>query len=151
MLFALWWLYFLVPAGEGLNDRRHRSYRWGYGHYGIFASLAALGAGLEVAVAQTGHDLEASPLAVCYAVAVPTALFVMLLWKVHTPILAAPVLRPAVVVPGVAAVLLMPSAAARVGVATVIAAIAALAVVMTVLTIAPGDNRSPRQETRAAT
>ncbi|MEU8308545.1 low temperature requirement protein A [Actinomadura sp. NPDC048955] len=147
LLFALWWLYFLVPAGEGLNDRRHRSYRWGYGHYGIFASLAALGAGLEVAVAQTGHDLEASPLVVCYAVAVPAALFVMLLWTVHTPILAAPVLCPAVVVPGVAAVLLLPSAAAHVGVATVIAAIAAVAVVMTVLTLVPGDNRSPRQET----
>ncbi|MEV0659813.1 low temperature requirement protein A [Actinomadura luteofluorescens] len=150
LLFALWWLYFLVPAGEGLNDRRHRSYRWGYGHYGIFASLAALGAGLEVAVAQTGHDLEASPLVVCYAVAVPTALYVMLLWTVHTPILAAPVLRPAVVVFGVAAVLLLPSAAAHVGVATVTAAIAAVAVVTTVLTIVPGDGSSPRRETRAA-
>ena len=40
--------------------RRDRSYLWGYGHYGIFAALAALGAGLEVAVEQTGHHLEVS-------------------------------------------------------------------------------------------
>ncbi|MFC7642094.1 low temperature requirement protein A [Streptosporangium lutulentum] len=61
LLFALWWLYFLTPVGEGLSDRRHRSYLWGYGHYGIFAALAALGADLEVMVEQTGHDVGASP------------------------------------------------------------------------------------------
>ncbi|GAA3157674.1 hypothetical protein GCM10020001_097110 [Nonomuraea salmonea] len=29
VLFALWWLYFLVEAGEGLSGRRDRSYLWG--------------------------------------------------------------------------------------------------------------------------
>ncbi|GGS90726.1 low temperature requirement protein A [Nonomuraea spiralis] len=29
VLFALWWLYFLVEAGDGLGDRRDRSYLWG--------------------------------------------------------------------------------------------------------------------------
>jgi low temperature requirement protein LtrA len=135
LLFALWWLYFLVPAGEGLNERRHLSYRWGYGHYGIFASLAALGAGLEVAVGQAGHDLKASPIEICYAVAIPTALFITLLWTVHTPLLTAPVLRPAVVLCGVAAILLLPPAASRIGVVAVVATIAAVCVLMTVLTI----------------
>ena len=64
LLFAFWWLYFLAPAGAGLSDHRHRSYLWGYGHYGIFA---ALGAGLEVTVERTGHDLRASDLAVVIA------------------------------------------------------------------------------------
>ena len=50
LVFALWWLYFLQPCGDGLATNRDRSYRWGYGHYGVFASLAALGGGLEVAV-----------------------------------------------------------------------------------------------------
>jgi low temperature requirement protein LtrA len=150
LLFALWWLYFLSPAGDGLNDRRHLSYLWGYGHYGIFASLAALGAGLEVAVGQTGHDLKASPPAICYAVAIPTALFVMLLWMVHTPILAEPILRPAVVLCGVTAVLLLPLAASRTGVVAVVAAIAAVCVLMTTVTIVSGDDGSPRRETRAA-
>jgi low temperature requirement protein LtrA len=73
ILFALWWLYFLHPAGPRLEDRRNRSYRWGYGHYGLFASLAALGAGLEVAVEQTGHELHLSPTGASYAVAIPAA------------------------------------------------------------------------------
>ena len=138
LLFALWWLYFLAPAGEGLNDRRYLSYLWGYGHYGIFASLAALGAGLEVAVGRTGHDLTASPIVICYAVTIPTALFVMLLWMVHTPLLAEPVLRPAVVLCGVPAILLLPLAAARAGVVAVVAAIAAVCVLMTIVTIVSG-------------
>ncbi|MGR6998534.1 low temperature requirement protein A [Yinghuangia aomiensis] len=63
LLFALWWLYFRLPAGHGLLSRREASCLWGYGHYGVFAGLAALGAGLEVAVEQSGHRLAASPLA----------------------------------------------------------------------------------------
>jgi low temperature requirement protein LtrA len=148
LLFALWWLYFLAPAGEGLNDRRHLSYRWGYGHYGIFASLAALGAGLEVAVGRTGHDVAASPVVICYAVAIPTALFVMLLWRVHLPLLAEPVLRPAAVLCGVPAMLLLPLAAARAGVVAVVAAIAAVCVLMTIVTVVSGG--SPRRAARAA-
>ncbi|WP_431198177.1 low temperature requirement protein A [Leifsonia xyli] len=45
LLFALWWLYFLEPAAEGLSSKRGRSFYWGYGHYFVFASLAALGRG----------------------------------------------------------------------------------------------------------
>jgi hypothetical protein len=62
---------FLEPSGRGLADYRDRSHLWGYGHYGIFAALAAVGAGLEVAVEQTGHHIEVSAVAVAYAVAVP--------------------------------------------------------------------------------
>ncbi|MEU8123854.1 low temperature requirement protein A [Spirillospora sp. NPDC049024] len=135
LLFSLWWLYFLAPAGDALDDRRHLSYLWGYGHYGIFAGLAALGAGLEVAVEQTGPEIEASPLAICYAVAIPTALFVLMLWIVHRPLLAEPVLRPAVVLCGTAAVLLLPPAAPRTGTVAVVAAIAAVCVLMTGTTL----------------
>jgi low temperature requirement protein LtrA len=146
LLFALWWLYFLAPVGEGLNDHRHLSYQWGYGHYGIFVSLAALGAGLEVAVGQTGHDLKASPLAICYAVAIPTALFVMLLWMVHTPILTEPVFRPTVMLCGVIVILLLPLTATRTGVVTIVAAIAAACVLMTIATIVLGEPpRSPTE------
>lgn len=64
----------VLPRARGrrLDGRRHLSYLWGYGHYGSFAGLAAPGAGLEAAVERTGHGLRASPLAICYAVAVPT-------------------------------------------------------------------------------
>jgi low temperature requirement protein LtrA len=44
LILALWWVYFLVPSGEALHHHRERAFRWGYGHYFVFASLAALGA-----------------------------------------------------------------------------------------------------------
>ncbi|MET7466459.1 low temperature requirement protein A [Nonomuraea sp. NPDC005501] len=138
LLFALWWLYFLTPAGEGLGDRRHRSYLWGYGHYGLFAALAALGAGLEVAAEQTGHDVKASPLAICYAVAIPTAVFLVLLGVVHAPIAAKPVPRPVAALGCAVVILLLPLTASQAGVPAVVAAIAAACVVLTVLTVGAG-------------
>jgi low temperature requirement protein LtrA len=137
LLFALWWLYFLVPAGEGLGGRRHRSYLWGYGHYGIFAALAALGAGLEVAAEQTGHDLTASPLVICYAIAIPVAVFLTLLWIVHAPIVTEPVTHPAVVLSCVTVILILPLTVPRTGVAAVVAAIAAACVLLIAVTIVP--------------
>ncbi|GAB3979905.1 low temperature requirement protein A [Actinoallomurus acanthiterrae] len=141
LLFAIWWLYFLVPAGAGLDERRHRSYRWGYGHYGIFAALAALGAGLKIAVEQTGHDLNASPLAICYAVAIPAAVFLTSLWLVHAPIVAEPVVKPAAILGGTGVILAVPLAAPRIGVVAVVAAIAAVNVLITAITIATGRKR----------
>jgi low temperature requirement protein LtrA len=108
LLFAVWWLYFLEPAGEGLHARRNGSYLWGYGHYGIFAALAALGASIEVAVEDTGHHLPASSLVISYAVAVSVGVFLVLLWLVHVPILARPVLRPGAVLGCATVVFLLP-------------------------------------------
>ncbi|MEV6864499.1 low temperature requirement protein A [Streptosporangium subroseum] len=135
LLFALWWLYFLEPAGEGLTRRRERSYLWGYGHYGIFAALAALGAGLEVAVEQTGHHVQVSPVTVCYAVAIPVGVFLVLLWAVHVPIVPRPTIRPAVILGGAAVILLLPLAAERTGPAFVIAMIAAVCALVIMVTI----------------
>lgn len=49
LIFGLWWLYFLLPSGEALHKHRERAFVWGYLHYFIFASLAAVGTGLTVA------------------------------------------------------------------------------------------------------
>jgi low temperature requirement protein LtrA len=138
LLCALWWLYFLHPAGAGLAEHRHRSYLWGYGHYGVFASLAALGSGMEIAVEQTAHPLEISPLVTCYAVAVPTALFLALLWVVYRPIATRPVLRPAVTSSAVAATLAAPLGATWVGVPAVVAVTAGVSVLLIVDTLAAG-------------
>ncbi|WP_432924875.1 low temperature requirement protein A [Microbispora sp. CA-135349] len=135
LLFALWWLYFLGPAGDGLTDRRHRSYLWGYGHYGIFAALAALGAGLEVAVEKSGHDVVASPTALGYAVAVPVAAYLALLWAVHVLVIAESVMSPAAVPACVLIVLMLPLAAPWIGVAAVVGAIAAVCVLLVAVTI----------------
>ncbi|WP_439677366.1 low temperature requirement protein A [Embleya sp. MST-111070] len=135
LLFTLWWLYFRLPAGRGLVDRREASYLWGYGHYGVFAGLAALGAGLEVAVEQSGHRLAASPLAIGYAVTIPTAVVVVLLQVIHSPIVPEYVMRPRALSGAVAAVLLLPSAAPHVGVTAVVGALAAVGVAMVVATL----------------
>ncbi len=86
LLFALWWIYFLSPVGEGLERRRDLSFAWGYGHYGVFASLAALGAGLEVAGEAITHHLAASAGLVAFSVAVPVVAFLVLVWVLHRPL-----------------------------------------------------------------
>jgi low temperature requirement protein LtrA len=141
LLFALWWLYFLEPAGEGLVRRRHRSYLWGYGHYGIFAALAAVGAGLEVAVEQPGHSLDVSVRSVGYAVAVPVSVFLVLLWAVHAPIVRRPVIPPVLILGTAALIALAPLTGELVGLPTVVAGIAGLcwALVGTTILSRPAD------------
>lgn len=106
LLFALWWLYFLEPAAEGLRSRRGRSFYWGYGHYLVFASLAALGAGLETAV-QRGSEggVTLSDTVVEYAVVVPVAVFLVMLYVLHRPLVDEVVVRP--LKTGIAVVLLL--------------------------------------------
>jgi low temperature requirement protein LtrA len=123
LVFALWWLYFLPAAGDGLASHRERSYLWGYGSYGVFAALAAVGAGLEVAVEQTGHHVAASPVAVAYAIAIPVAAFLILSWALHAPIASRSACRPAPVLAGSLVILLLALAAQRIALAAVVAAI----------------------------
>ena len=49
IVFALWWLYFAKPAGPIL-EATEEGFVWGYGHYLVFASAAALGAGLALSL-----------------------------------------------------------------------------------------------------
>ncbi|WP_254723825.1 low temperature requirement protein A [Actinomadura luzonensis] len=151
LLFACWWLYFLTPAGEGLSERRQRSYLWGYGHYGVFAALAALGAGLEAAVERAGQAATASPLTgygVGYAVAVPAAAYLVLLQVVHALVAARPVLRPRVALGCAAGVLALPLAAPLIGVAGVTAGVAAGCVLPVALTLAARSRSRARRRGR---
>ncbi|MFK4066573.1 low temperature requirement protein A [Streptomyces sp. NPDC029674] len=84
--FALWWLYFARPA-HTLLATTHRAHRrrfgWAYGHYLIFASAAAEGAGLAAyADHLTGHA-DTSSTAAGAAVTVPAAVFLLTVWAVH--------------------------------------------------------------------
>jgi low temperature requirement protein LtrA len=143
-LFALWWLYFLESAGEGLAGHRGRSYLWGYGHYGVFAALAALGAGLEVAVAAAGHHLDVAPVALAYAVALPVGIYLLLLWGVHAVLHTGSEIRPAVILPAAALVLLLPLAADAVGVTALVVVIAGVSVMVVAVTLADQARRARR-------
>jgi low temperature requirement protein LtrA len=82
VVFALWWLYFDRSAHNLLSSLR-TSMMWGYGHYFVFASAAAVGAGLGVAVDQaTGHT-EISAVLAGYAIAVPVAVYLFFVWLLH--------------------------------------------------------------------
>ncbi|WP_405458875.1 low temperature requirement protein A [Streptomyces sp. NBC_00101] len=81
LVFGLWWMYF--TGGEiGLPTLRS-ALTWGYAHYGVFASLAALGAGLEAAVDATGHHAHLPVRTAALAVAVPVAIVLLLLGALH--------------------------------------------------------------------
>jgi len=83
LLFALWWLYFLLPYGRELTEHRERVWMWGYGHFVVFASLAAVGSGIEVATESVTHDIAVSDLVVGYCLAIPVALYLATLWVLH--------------------------------------------------------------------
>jgi len=88
---SMWWIYFAQPAEQVIErardvsvDRpRPDSFVWGYGHYVVYASAAAVGAGIAVVVDQITHHAELSERASVEAVAVPVALYVLSVWMLH--------------------------------------------------------------------
>jgi low temperature requirement protein LtrA len=82
IVFAAWWIYFVVPIHGHLRSNR-QSFLWGYGHYLIFSSAAAIGAGLEVAVEEAVGKTQVSTLAASAAVTLPTALYFLTVWLLH--------------------------------------------------------------------
>jgi low temperature requirement protein LtrA len=80
-VFAMWWLYFAKPAHEVLTASNRASFLWGYGHYLVFGSAAAVGAGIAVNVDFVAHHTEhVSPAGAAAAVTVPVAVFLLVLW-----------------------------------------------------------------------
>ncbi|MBD3579190.1 MULTISPECIES: low temperature requirement protein A [Streptomyces] len=82
LVFSAWWIYFAVPAHDRLRTNRE-AIPWGYGHYVIFASAAAIGAGIEVAVEHAVGKVHLSQTAANLAVTVPAALFLAFVWLLH--------------------------------------------------------------------
>ena len=145
LLFGLWWLYFLEPTGEGLSVRRHLSFVFGYGHYGVFATLAAVGAGLEVGVEAVAHHIAASPLLVAYAVAAPVALYLLLLLVIITPLAGgSPVVAPGHLAGAAGVVALLPLTTAWWSATVSVAVIAAVTTALVATTIAR-PRRAPLQ------
>ncbi len=104
IVFAAWWIYFVVPIHGHLRTSR-QAFVWGYGHYLIFASAAAIGAGIEIAVEQAVGKSTLSPLAAGAAVTVPTALYLLMVWVLHARFFKVGVAQQ-LVLPGSAVVIL---------------------------------------------
>jgi low temperature requirement protein LtrA len=82
---ALWWIYFDLPTDQLLARARTAfeernsslSFVWGYGHYFVFASLAAVGVGIAVAVDQIVHHSALTDLEAGFVLTVPVAVFLI--------------------------------------------------------------------------
>jgi len=143
IVFAAWWIYFVVPVHSYLRSSR-QSFLWGYGHYLVFASAAAIGAGLEVTVEQAVGKAHISAVAAAAAVTVPTAVFLLTVWALHARHFKV----------GVAEQLVLPTAALLVLGCTFLGAEAVLvAGIVLALTVAAGvalTARRTERERRAA-
>ena len=90
LVFGLWWTYFLGGDHHGLTTLR-TGLIWGYGHYFVFGAIAALGAGLEVAVDTAEHVAHIGEVAAAFSVAIPVVVVLVVLtqlrrltWEAHT-------------------------------------------------------------------
>jgi low temperature requirement protein LtrA len=77
LVFALWWAYFKHRPNVGHHRSLEAMIAWGYGHYAVFASVAALGAGLEVAADSIHEPIDLGPTAAALTVAIPVTIFLV--------------------------------------------------------------------------
>jgi low temperature requirement protein LtrA len=141
LIFGLWWLYFLQPAGDALAARRSGSFAWGYGHYFVFAGLGALGAGLDVVATFAGGHATVSPEVAVASVSIPVALYLTALVAVQLPILPGIVAHARIAVPAALIVLLLPLVANALGVPIVFATLAGVVAAAVVATLLLGRNK----------
>ncbi len=88
LAFAMWWLYFMVPAGTALHARRERSFVFGYAHMLLFASITATGVGLRVYALYLEGQTRIGEAGVVASVAVPVAVFALVLTFLHAYMVA---------------------------------------------------------------
>jgi len=91
IVFFMWWMYFDMPAEQVAARARDNfmdgsprgAFLWGYGHYVVFASAAAAGAGLAVAVDQATHHSKLTGTEAGFAITVPVTIFLLAVWTLH--------------------------------------------------------------------
>ena len=115
LVAAMWWVYFDRQQDQ-LLDSVSASFRWGYGHYFAFAAAGALAAGIELGVDRALDRTGVGHVTAGMALAVPVAVFLLVVWLLALrpagdPVVdrAVPALAAAVLVAG-----LLPGAAVAV-------------------------------------
>lgn len=84
LVFSLWWLYFSREDTDTMVRRGLLGNMvWGFGHYFVFASAAALGAGLAARVDHYTEHSASSGLLTAGAVTVPSAVLVLSIFVFH--------------------------------------------------------------------
>ncbi len=82
IVYSMWWIYFDRPE-EHLLDSRATAFVWSYIHLPIFAAVAAVGAGLVVAIEVASGGAELAQVVVGASIGVPLAIFLMSLWFLY--------------------------------------------------------------------
>ena len=82
LVFAMWWLYF-ERSSDDLLTSSARAFEWGYGHYFIWASAAAVGAGIAVGVDVLTDHAHVDMTVAGAAVAIPVAIYLIGIWVLH--------------------------------------------------------------------
>jgi low temperature requirement protein LtrA len=82
-VFAMWWLYFKREHAGLFEGPVHTTFAVGYGHYFVFASVAATGAALAAAVDVVQGDGGVAPRVVGLALGAAVAVYVWALGAMH--------------------------------------------------------------------
>ncbi|MDO5093954.1 MAG: low temperature requirement protein A [Propionibacteriaceae bacterium] len=90
---GLWWVYFEVPFGDYLHQHPGKATLVTYSHFILFASLAAIGAGLHVAALREEGESVISSTGAVLSVALPVAVFIVVLYALVTAITSRPLGR----------------------------------------------------------
>ena len=82
IVYSMWWIYFDRPE-EHLLDSVPTSIAWSYLHLPIFAAVAAVGAGLVVAIEETSGHAHLGWVAIGTAVGAPLVVYLLSLWALY--------------------------------------------------------------------
>lgn len=83
LVFSLWWSYFKRPVVVDHHQPMRVAFVYGYGHYVIFASVAALGSGLQVATETIQNATHLPPEVAGLTVGVPVAIYLVAVGILH--------------------------------------------------------------------
>lgn len=86
-LFGIWWLYFNNSVEHKLRNK-NIAFQWGYGHYIIFGSAAAIGALVSVNIDVLTHHASIELSVANFGFAVAVALYIFGLWFCQERIIA---------------------------------------------------------------
>jgi Bacterial low temperature requirement A protein (LtrA) len=118
LTFGLWWMYFAVPWGEVLRHHRDRVWPWAFGHFLLFGSVAATGAGLHVAAYFLAGTATLGPTETALTVAVPVAVYIVTSYAVYWAFLRQRDFFHFLLLAGTVAVVLLAVVCAKLGAGT---------------------------------